>query len=50
MDDMGFSTAMLDNPQSMKATQNYRNGHTKFEFGMITVVISCGYHTLKFVV
>ena len=32
----------------MKATQNYHNGHTKFEFGMTIVVIMCGLHTLEF--
>ena len=36
--------------QSIKVTQNYHNGHTKFEFGMTIVVILCGLHTLEFAV
>ena len=36
--------------QSMKATQNYHNSHTKFKFGMIIVVILCGLRTLEFAV
>ena len=36
--------------QSMKATQNYHNGHTKFEFSMIIVVNLYDIHTLEFAV
>ena len=34
----------------MRATQNYHNGHTKFEFGMAVVVILYDIHTLEFTV
>ena len=36
--------------QSMKATQNYHNGHTKFKFSMTIVVILYDIYTLEFAV
>ena len=36
--------------QSVHATQNSHNGHTKFEFGMTIVVILCDIHILEFTV
>ena len=36
--------------QSVRATQNSHNGHTKFEFSMTIMVILYDIHTLEFAV
>ena len=36
--------------RSMKVIQNYHNEHTKFNFGMLIVVILYEFHTLHFAV
>ena len=36
--------------RSMKFIQNYHNDHTKFNFGMLIVVILYEFHTLHFAV
>ena len=36
--------------RSMKFIQNYHNEHTKFNFGMLIVVILYEFHTLHFAV